>query len=229
MKLNFKIDIEKDFENYYETLTASPKYGEDIDFLSKGIPEKIKKLIAGKTKQQAHDAVIPILQKAYEKYQNHFKIFIKQVKEYWEFIGPNFIKRFERITNKKFKNDEIIVYLTTICKCPYDYEESWFMISFLTHPLYCCLIIAHELMHFHFFCNNFQEIKEKIGEEKAQDLKEALTVLLNIEFKDLFFFEDKGYKGHKELREFIAETWKKEKDYDKLLNKCVAFLKNNGN
>ena len=61
--------------------------------------------------------------------------------------------------------------------------------------------------------------------EWEQVLKEALTVLLNLEFKDLWFIEDEGYKKHKELREFIAQEWKKEKDFEKLLKKCVKYLK----
>ena len=70
----------------------------------------------------------------------------------------------------------------------------------------------------------WDKIESQIGKDKTGDLKEALTVLLNLEFKDLWFVEDKGYESHKELRDFILEEWKKEKDFEKLLEKCIKFL-----
>jgi len=48
--------------------------------------------------------------------------------------------------------------------------------------------------------------------------------LLNLEFKDLWFVKDCGYKSHRELRKFISDKWKEEKDFEKLLNSCVVYL-----
>ena len=36
---------------------------------------------------------------------------------------------------------------------------------------------------------------------------------------------DEGYPTHKELRKFIEEEWKKNKDFEALLKKCVSYLK----
>jgi len=52
-----------------------------------------------------------------------------------------------------------------------------------------------------------------------------LTVLLNIEFKDLLLTSDYGYEEHNELREFISESWKREKNFEQLINLCVEYLK----
>ena len=76
------------------------------------------------------------------------------------------------------------------------------------------LTAGHEIMHLHFHNTHWSEIEEKIGKEKTFDLKEALTVLLNIEFKDLWFYMDSGYSLHKELRDFISKIWKEKKDFD---------------
>lgn len=223
MKINFKIDMNKDFENYYEAVNTKEHYGKkDWD---KGMSKHIKKLIGNKNREEACKSSLFYFQKSYEKYNKYFTLFLKQVEGYWKLIEEEFFKRIEKITSRKFPPDEFTVYLTTIFRCPYDYKEKWFMISFLQHPLFCAKIIAHELMHFHFIHYNWESIEKQIGENKTNDLKEALTVLLNLEFRDLFFFEDRGYKGHKRLREFIIKTWKKERNYDKLLNKCVEFLK----
>ena len=40
----------------------------------------------------------------------------------------------------------------------------------------------------------------------------------------LWMVEDIGYPAHKELRDFISRTWKKEKDFEGLLKKCVEHL-----
>ncbi len=81
-------------------------------------------------------------------------------------------------------------------------------------------------MHLYFHKFYWDSVEKKLGKEKTSDLKEALTVLLNLEFKDLWFVEDKGYESHKELRNFIMEKWKEEKDFEKLLEKCVEYIRN---
>lgn len=228
MKINFKIDMDKDFENYYGTTNIKEHYGKDVASWSKGMPDNIRGLIENKSKEEAYKDSLPFFQKSYEKYEKYFKIFLRQIAEYWKIVEEEFFNRLEKITGKKFPIDEVTVYLTTIQRCPYNFQEKWFMVSFLNHPLFCAKIIAHELMHFHFIYYSWQVIEKQIGKEKTEDIKEALTVLLNLEFRDLFFFEDKSYEGHQKLRDFITKLWTIEKDYDKLLNKCVEFLKNNG-
>jgi len=222
MKINFKLDMEKDFENYYEAVNDKKRYS----LWTKSISQKILKLIGGKSKDEAYQNVLPILKLNYNIYEKYFNIFLKQVEEYWQEVGSKFTERFENLTGNKFSFDEVTVYLTTIQRCPYNYGEKWFMISFLEHPLSAVKIICHELMHFHFIDNNWNNIEKEIGKEKTDNLKEALTVLLNLEFKDLLFFEDRGYEEHKKLREFIKIEWEKEKDYDKLIHKCILFLEN---
>ena len=80
-------------------------------------------------------------------------------------------------------------------------------------------------MHLQFHNTYWKEVEEKIGNRKTSDLKEALTVLLNLEFKDLWFVQDMGYDMHKELRDFISKQWKKKKDFNILLDKCIKHLK----
>jgi hypothetical protein len=82
-------------------------------------------------------------------------------------------------------------------------------------------------MHLDFHNNNWEEIEKRIGKEKTEKLKEALTVLLNLEFRDLWFVKDKGKnsKEQQNLREFIKKEWLKNKNYKSLLEKCVIYLK----
>ena len=80
-------------------------------------------------------------------------------------------------------------------------------------------------MHIQFHNTYWPKIEKQIGKEKTADLKEALTILLNLEFKDLWFVRDEGYEIHQELRKFIEKEWKENPDFDILMKKCVEYLK----
>jgi len=86
---------------------------------------------------------------------------------------------------------------------------------------------AHELMHLQFHYYFEENLRKTITKKQFKDIKEALTILLNIEFKDILKKKDLGYPNHKNLRDFIEKQWKKKKDFDILLDKCVNYLKNN--
>ena len=60
------------------------------------------------------------------------------------------------------------------------------------------------------------------------DIKESLTVLLNLEFSDLMHnYEDKGYHPHQEIRALIKQYWEQHHDLTKVLDLVVEDLKNN--
>ncbi|MDQ5957331.1 MAG: hypothetical protein QG614_306 [Patescibacteria group bacterium] len=82
----------------------------------------------------------------------------------------------------------------------------------------------HELWHFYTWCGIGFYQEEKIGKQKYNDLKEALTVLLNVECKDLLSegVIDIGYHQHKEIRHKILEYWEKDKNIVKLWDYLVS-------
>jgi len=124
---------------------------------------------------------------------------------------------FESVAGKVFDtslNKKITTYLTTNTRCPYDIKEGWFFVSMSKgNPV---LTMMHELWHFYTwekFGNNWLE---KLGNEKYNDIKESLSVLLNIECKHLLpeGVEDNGYPQHQELRKQIIELWNQNHDID---------------
>lgn len=152
------------------------------------------------------------------------QIEIDSLEKYWRKIEKEFFKRMDILMKKAFDKD-IIAYLTTLGVCPYDPDEPSFMFSLfysLPHQLQTC---GHEIMHLYFHKFYWDKVEFKIGKEKTGDLKEALSVLLNVEFRDLWFAKDYGYEPHKNLREFILTEWKKEKDFEKILERCINYLK----
>jgi hypothetical protein len=226
VKLKFEFEKERDLWNIWETCRKRDSW---CDF-SRGMPKEVVKFCRGKTFRYAKPKILNYYKKIYES--GFISVYLNSVEKFWNLVEVDFYRRLEKITRKKFKKKRSVVYLTLATRCPYDYNKednkSWFMICFWSNLSNAILTIAHELMHFHFFDNYVDKIVDEIGEKKMEDLKESLTVLLNLEFGDLFFSFDRGYDLHRNLRKFIVRQWNRKKDFDLLLSKCVEYLKKNG-
>ncbi len=212
----FKLDIEEDLKNIYN-ITNNKVYGNIPSILP-----KILEIAKDKKFEDCKEELREYNKKIYSS--PHINIFINSVNKAWNKISEEYFNRLENITKKKFPYEELTANITTINTCPYDPIKKSFMISLYYSLLHALNAIGHELMHLHFHHYYFEDVKKQIGNTKTHDLKEALTILLNLEFKDLWFYEDKGYSAHKELRKFIEREWNKKKDFDKLLDKCVSYL-----
>lgn len=72
----------------------------------------------------------------------------------------------------------------------------------------------HELWHFYTWYKFGIAHQNEIGSEKYNDVKESLTVLLNIVCQDILptGAEDKGYPQHQETRKKIIGLWKVKPD-----------------
>jgi len=219
-KVIFKFDKEKDLWNNWDTVNYKSPWEKDTD---KKIIPKLTKICKGKKFEECKEQ----LNKFYKEFYKSpvIQITVKAFQESWNKINDEFFKRLEKIMKKHFPFKKVTAYLTSQGRCPYKDKEGWFMVSFFSNIFYAMMTAGHELMHIHFHNTYWPEIEKQIGYEKTTDLKEALTVLLNLEFKDLWFIKDKGYPKHLELRKFIAKEWKKEKDFDVLMKKCVKYLK----
>jgi hypothetical protein len=214
--VTFKFDKEKDLWNNWDKAT---KVSSVESFI---VPDSIKKICEGKTFEEAKPELKKSLQKIHISHL--IKLQIKTVEKAWAKIEKEYFHRMDRIMGHKYQKDST-AYLTTSRYSPYNPEECWFMFGFFYSIPDAIRTCGHELMHFYFHNFYWANVEKEIGKDKTWHLKEALTVLLNLEFNDLWFARDEGKKGHEELRKFISEEWKKEKDFDKLLEKCVAKLK----
>jgi hypothetical protein len=86
-------------------------------------------------------------------------------------------------------------------------------------------ICAHELLHMQFI-RWFQTKCSELTKKQEDDLREALTFLLNEkEFIDLISVRDGGYPLHQKLREKLSEEWRKTRDFDKFLPKAIEITK----
>jgi hypothetical protein len=140
-------------------------------------------------------------------------------KKMFESISTDFQAIAERVFGVPL-NKDITVYLTVNNRCPYDLEEGSFFVSISGGTPVRAMM--HELWHFYTWEKFGAEREAQIGEEKYNNIKEALTVLLNVECKHLMpeGVEDKGYPQHQELRTKIIELWKQNQDIEYVWNQA---------
>ncbi|HVY67885.1 MAG TPA: hypothetical protein VHA30_03250 [Patescibacteria group bacterium] len=141
--------------------------------------------------------------------------YAEKFRQEWAGIAAEYQKRAEAIFGVSLPAD-ITAYLTINGRCPYNIEHNYFYVSM--RPLSAGKIAMHELWHFYTWYGLGAEQEEKLGRQKYNDLKEAFTVLLNAECRDLFpaGAEDGGYPQHKALREKILLYWGKDRNIHNL-------------
>jgi hypothetical protein len=215
----FKIDKKRDLYNIWTTCNSQSKWND----LRKSATANVLKICSGKKFEDCKKELEIPLEKIHKS--DLIDIFTQSVQEGWNKINNEYFKRLEKIMKKPICSDNFTGYLTTTGRCSYDYKEKSFFFSFFNSFPQALITAGHEIMHIQFHNTYWKDIEKQIGKEKTADLKEALTVLLNIEFRDLWFSEDKGYEIHQKLRKFISEEWKKNKNFDVLMVKCIEYLK----
>jgi len=209
MKIDFVYDIGKDVENFITTL-KSVNNKEHTSF---------HKLYIEKYGQNFKPNLIEDFIK---KYTTNLDIsfILVDIESSWQSIHDRFIERTEKIFGIKYPYEKVTAYLTTNERCSYNTKENYFFVYIQSqHPN---RTIMHELFHFYTSHVFYEEMMEKgITKEKYNDIKESLTVLLNVEFSDLLNGAvDYGYPQHQEMRAKIRDIW----IFDKNIKKIIAEL-----
>jgi hypothetical protein len=222
----FRFDKEKDLKNIWETCNAKSSYGQSW----KGrVTENIFRMCKGKKYKNCRAELKKTM--GYIHNNKITDITADLFSRGWKEIEKEYFNRLKKIMKSPFYSKKINAYLTTAGRCPYnpDRRYPYFYVTFFGNIPSILEIAGHELMHLQFHNSKYWAICEKeLGNKKTHDLKESLTVLLNMEFRDLWIIEDRGYPNHTELRKFISGQWKKEKDFDKLIDSSIKWIKKNG-
>lgn len=147
---------------------------------------------------------------------------LETYQEDWRTVSSEYKKRAESIFHVSLP-DNITAFLTINNRCPYSIEENNFFVSLQNESVR--RTVMHELWHFYTWYRFGDDQVKKIGAQKYNDLKEALTVLLNIECNDLLpsMVQDIGYPQHQGIREGIMEFWKNNRDIKELWNYLVVL------
>lgn len=224
--LKFIVDFEKDIWNWRRIFGAERNLY-PIDRLSEGDREFISEAKKIDNAIDADHAFLDFIQKKYSSGMR-VDLFAIVAKNEWDLVEEKILKQFEQITQKqyKFRNESISVFITTAPLCPYNVKERWIMLFPAGTIGYVRTAIAHELFHFHFHEYYEQILLDRgVSKENFQIIKEALTFLLNEdEFKDLITVPDKGYDAHRQIRDQLQEIWRKNRDFDQLVEDAVGLV-----
>ncbi len=225
-KLKFKFDKEKDLYNIWETCNEKSAYGYNF---RKNLTSNILEICKDKTYKNSKKKLEQIMNPIYNN--SIILLTIGFFKKSWEKIEKEYFTRLEKITKRKIPFSEVNVYLTTAGRCPYNPHGKplHFFINFFASIPYALATAGHELMHLHMHNTDYwTKIENEVGYDKTHDLKEALTELLNLEFRDLWIVEDIGYPNHTKLRKYIFQQWNKNKDFEILIDNSIKWIKKNG-
>ena len=190
------------------------------------IPEKLLNLILKKNRKTAEGLVQKYLKSHPKKTIRDLVIKTQLIflEKIWRKIEKRFFERLEKITGKPIFIKEFKCYLTTGFICPYNPKDNSFMVSIWHSLPWNITTICHEIFHLQFLYHYEKYCRKFISKKELDDLKEALTFILNTDFNDLLLSQDKGYPAHQKLREELKKIWKKEKNFNKFLDKAIRAL-----
>ena len=141
--------------------------------------------------------------------------YVAKYTEEWFLVSDEYHKRAEAVFGSVLPQD-VTAYLTINNRNPYSISDNLFYVTVPRDTVR--KTVMHELWHFYTWYGLGTDQEEILGKQKYNDLKEALTVLLNVECADLLpeGISDEGYPQHQELRQSILNIWKNEKNIQSL-------------
>lgn len=214
-KITIKLDIQKDAWNWWH---ACNHVSYSVDWKSR-IDQSIWENISGKSQEEAFKFLIPYLKNNYIKQHNNLELYQKQASVIIKQNANRACRWLEKITERPLCRQDITLYLTTFPRCPYDMERGYIWVCAIWPAKQVMDTLLHELLHFQFYAYyKDRESVKKLSVTQREDLKEALTVILNYEFREYLAQSDKGYAIHKNLRQKLARFWQKNKNFDELVD-----------
>ncbi len=148
---------------------------------------------------------------------------LSDIEANWIAIETKYFTRANAIFGKPLPMDRLTVYLTVHDRCSYNYERGYFFIH--TNLKAVTKTLMHELWHWYYYAFFRDEIQVKHGAKVSNDMKEALTVLLNEEFSDLMpGIQDIGYPQHQELRATILKEYRNTHDIKQTIERSLQSI-----
>ncbi len=149
---------------------------------------------------------------------------IEDFKNEWDLVSSEFHTIAKSVFGTSIPKN-VTAYLTINSRCPYSIEDNFFYVFIQSKNVRT--IVMHELWHFYTWYTLGKDQEEILGKQKYNDIKEALTVLLNVECSNLFpeGVFDIGYPQHQEIREEILKYWGNDKNIINLWNHLLKNMK----
>lgn len=133
--------------------------------------------------------------------------------------------KMEEIIGKPIYRKDFTFFITTFPHGPYNYKKGhiWEYIGW-NNPV---MGFLHELSHFqfiHYWRDDPSSAVSKLSDDQFEWLKESLTLVLDKDLMPLIECVDVGYDIHQPLRKELHKFWKKNHDFDKLVELGVKLI-----
>ena len=228
-KLNFNYDIKKDAWSWVLITKDKDMWGLNWRDQIAQIPDELLEEIEKVDFNCAQEIVEQYIEKDSKKeYTLSVMSFeVEALEKAWSLIEERYFEILSRVTQKPIFAEKFSCFFTTGFMCPYNEKENWFMVSMWHSIPFSITTICHELMHLQFLNYYKNYLKEQgCTNEQVEDLKEAMTFLLNeSEFDDIILSQDGGYPEHAELRAKLKNIWSKNKNFQNLLDEGILLVK----
>lgn len=151
---------------------------------------------------------------------------VTDINKEWLKIEKNFLIKLEKIHKKPFPYNSVRGIVSSANRCGYSTKNHWFATGMRQNKFVAIDVATHEMMHFMFHKYCWKTCSKKgLSFKQIWDIKEAFTVLLNLECSSMRFEPDLGYPEHKNIRDAIEKSWKKSPDFDKALGSAIKAAK----
>jgi len=215
--ITVKLDLEKDARNYrwaFNKNTHSIQRKKQIEQITDIDLTKLQ----GMEEKNAYLFLREYLENFWKEHTKETQNKIKEMTESFNKHKDVIFKKMESLTKHPIYRNDFTIFLTSLNRWPYNTLQ-WLTWSNL-YRTWVCKAFIHELLHFQTIIYYKTYIMEKLHDErKFEDLKEALTFLLNYEFQDIIEVPDNWYPQHQELRKKLEDyRVHSDKDFDKLID-----------
>jgi hypothetical protein len=229
-KVKFHYDLKKDAWSWVLIAKDKDLWGlnwrDQVGHISDELLEKIKKASFSRAQKIVEEYINSHPEKEFKaKVRLSEMITLEKI---WRTVEKKYFRELSKLTGRSIYRKDFSCYFTTGLMCPYNEKENWFMVSMWHSIPSSITTICHELMHLQFLFH-YRKYLENSGlrEGQIQDLKEAITFLLNEkEFESIILCSDNGYPEHQKLRKKLQKIWEKEKDFTKFLDRAIEIVKN---
>lgn len=153
---------------------------------------------------------------------------VTDINKEWLKIEKDFLIKLEKIHKKPFPYNSVRGVVSSANRCGYSTEKHWFATGMKQNKFIAIDTATHEMMHFMFHKYYWKICSDKgLSFKQIWDIKEAFTVLLNLECSSMKFEPDLGYPEHKNIREAIEKSWKKSPNFERALESAIKMALQN--
>ena len=212
---SIKLDKKKDIKNWRDwcnrisywfdrTKNINPEYFDLI--------QKLKNI----TLEESYYIMDDFIDKLYNEKKKEIELTIEYANLHFQKWFQKACECMEKITGNPLYRNDFTIYLTSFPRWPYNYEEWYLLIPFFWDVHKYIWIFLHELQHFQIHAY-YSDIFADISNKQFHDIKEAMTVILNVECSEFLIKDDKWYPNHQKLRENILKYRLKNHNFEKTL------------